>query len=99
MGLRATTTATMVPDFVFPRIREWGMGLQVNELRLFCLEIGIRSVKFHALRACFATHLLSNGVSPAIVMKVAGWKGLDTMQRYTRLAGIYEKGATDCLVF
>lgn len=75
------------------------MGLQANELRLFCLEIGIRSVKFHALRACFATHLLLNGASPAVVMKIAGWRGPDTMQRYTRLAGIYEKGATECLDF
>jgi integrase len=95
-SLEGTTTPN---DFVFPRIREWGMGLQAGELRKFCIEIGISSVKFHALRACFATHLLSNGVSPAVVMKVAGWKGLDTMQRYTRLAGIYEKGATDCLKF
>lgn len=93
------TTTTCPSDFVFPRIREWGMGLQAAELRKFCFEIGIRSVKFHALRACFATHLLSNGVSPAVVMKIAGWQGLDTMQRYTRLAGVYEKGATECLTF
>jgi integrase len=86
-------------DFVFPRIREWGMGLQAHSLRKFCNEIGIKEVKFHALRACFATHLLSKGTSPAIVMKMAGWQGLDTMQRYTRLSGIYEKGATDCLTF
>ncbi len=97
LSLQTTTTAPH--DFVFPRIREWSMGLQAGELRKFCFEIGIRSVKFHALRACFATHLLSNGVSPAVVMKIAGWQGLDTMQRYTRLAGVYERGATDCLSF
>lgn len=75
------------------------MGLQADSLRKFCHEIGIKEVKFHALRACFAIHLLSKGVSPSIVMKMAGWQGLDTLQRYTRLAGIYEKGATDSLVF
>lgn len=82
---------------VFPKIREWGMGLQAQELRKFCVEIGIRSVKFHALRACFATHLLSQGASLTNVMKIGGWCELATMQRYVRLAGVYEKGATDCL--
>lgn len=82
---------------VLPRIREWTMGLQAQELRKFCLEIGIRSVKFHALRSCFATHLLNEGVSLTTLMKVAGWRELKTVQKYTRLAGIHEKGATDCL--
>lgn len=82
---------------VLPRIREWTMGLQAQELRKFCLEVGIRSVKFHALRSCFATHLLNEGVSLTTLMKVAGWRELATVQKYTRLAGIHEKGATDCL--
>lgn len=82
---------------VLPRIREWTMGLQAQELRKFCIEIGIRSVKFHALRSCFATHLLNEGVSLTTLMKVAGWRELSTVQRYTRLAGIHERGATDCL--
>jgi len=30
-------------------------------------------------------------------MKVCGWKDLDTMGRYIRLAGIDELGATDSL--
>lgn len=84
-------------DFVLPRIREWSMGLQAQELRKFCIEIGIRSVKFHTLRACFATHLLNEGVSLTTVMKVAGWRELSTVQKYTRLSGIHERGATNCL--
>jgi integrase len=84
-------------EFVFPRIREWTMGLQAEELRKFCLETGIRSVKFHALRACFATHMLNSGVPVTTVMKIGGWKSLSTMQRYIRLSGIQERGATNCL--
>lgn len=93
MALRTSSSTA----HVLPRIREWTMGLQAQELRKFCLEIGIRSVKFHALRSCFATHLLNEGVSLTTLMKVAGWRELATVQKYTRLAGIHEKGATDCL--
>jgi site-specific recombinase XerD len=59
--------------------------------------IGIKSIKFHALRACFATHMLNEGISLTTVMKIAGWKELGTVQKYTRLSGIHERGATDCL--
>lgn len=51
------------------------------------------------LRACFATQLISTGSPPAIVMKICGWKDLKTMQRYIRLAGIDESGATEGLKF
>lgn len=84
-------------EFILPRIREWGMGLQAQELRKFCIECGVRSVKFHALRACFATHMLNAGKPIPTVMKIGGWKDLSTMQKYIRLSGIHERGATDCL--
>ncbi|MBK9039138.1 MAG: hypothetical protein IPL83_08250 [Bdellovibrionales bacterium] len=32
-------------------------------------------------------------------MKICGWKDLKTMQRYIRLAGIDEAGATEALRF
>ncbi len=38
-----------------------------------------------------------DGVAPAVVMKIAGWKDLKTMQRYIRLAGVEVKGATNGL--
>ena len=71
--------------------------MQAQELRAFCRGIGIRSIRFHALRACFAAQLLAHDVAPARVMKICGWKDLKTMQYYIRLAGIEEEGATQVL--
>lgn len=82
---------------VLPRFQAWTDGRQADILREFCVGTGIPSVRFHTLRACFATQLIKDGVAPAVVMKIAGWKDLKTMQRYIRLAGIEVKGATDGL--
>lgn len=89
------------PDkkFVLPRLKMWQSGHQAEVLRDFCDKIEIPSVCFHTLRACFATHLLRQGVSSMLVMKVAGWKNLETMERYIRLSGIDIKGLTDDLHF
>ncbi len=84
-------------QFVLPRLGCWNQGLQAQELRKFLKGIGIRPVKFHALRACFATQLLAKNIAPAIVMKICGWKNLKTMEYYVRLAGVSEQGATECL--
>ncbi|MGE4234146.1 MAG: tyrosine-type recombinase/integrase [Bacteriovoracia bacterium] len=82
---------------VLPRFWEWDKGEQARVLRKFCLGIGIRTVCFHALRACFATQLLAHDIAPARVMKICGWRDLKTMQHYIRLAGIDERGATQVL--
>jgi len=84
-------------NFVFPRLNYWKRGQQSAVLREFLASISITSVKFHALRACFATQLLSNGVDMTKVMKIGGWRDIKTMQIYLRLAGVDEKGATDSL--
>ncbi len=82
---------------VLPQFSQWTMGLQAKVLRSFMEMHGLPSVKFHTLRACFATMLLEQKVAPVAVMKVCGWRDLDTMARYVRLAGLDEEGATQGL--
>jgi integrase len=86
-------------EFVLPRFRAWDKGESARVLRTFLVGIGMRGVKFHALRACFATQLLRNGIPAAMVMKICGWTELKTMQYYVRLAGIEISGATDNISF
>lgn len=84
---------------VLPRINKWRRGEAARVLREFCDAIGIHSVNFHALRACFATHLLNAGVSSPVVKKICGWTDEKVMTRYIRLAGIDVRGATEGLNF
>jgi len=84
-------------EHVLPRLPSWKEGEQAEILRQFCEGIGLPSVKFHTLRACFATQLIRNGVPPIQIQKICGWKDLKTMQRYVRLAAIETKGATEGL--
>ena len=86
-------------EFLLPRPRAWRNGYQATILKDFCKQIGITPIRFHDLRAVFATQLLQTNVSPATIMKICGWKDLDTMGRYIRLAGVDESGATDRLQF
>lgn len=83
--------------YVLPRFKDWDRGEQCKTLKMFLAGIGLPKIKFHALRACFATQLLAKGTPAAIVMKICGWKDLKTMEFYIRVAGVNEKGATDCL--
>lgn len=95
--LKELKLKTEKTGFVLPHFKDWENGNQAQVLRIFCEGSGLPSIKFHTLRACFATQLIKDGVAPAIVMKICGWKDLKTMQRYIRLAGIEVKGATDGL--
>jgi integrase len=85
--------------FVLPRFREWNEGRQAEVLRTFLLGIGLPAVRFHDLRASWATAMLGMGVEPARVMIMGGWSDLKTMQIYMRKAGISIKGMTDNLCF
>lgn len=86
-------------DHILPRLPGWERGEAARILRAFCEGYGLPSIKFHTLRSCFATQLIKNKVAPGLVMKVAGWQDLKTMQRYVRLSGIEVDGATDSLRF
>lgn len=76
-------------NFVLPRIDKWEKGEQARELRLFLTGIGLPTIRFHDLRATWATLLLSKGVEPIKVMIMGGWKDLKTMQYYVRKAVVF----------
>ncbi|MBK23241.1 MAG: hypothetical protein CME70_04470 [Halobacteriovorax sp.] len=85
--------------YILPRSKTWDNGNQAQPLKEFLKSIGINPIKFHALRACFATQMLASGVPSPVVMKIGGWKNTKTMDIYLRLAGVDTKGATECLNF
>jgi len=89
--------ATRLTDFVLPRIRKWDKGEQARELRGFMLGMGLPAVRFHDLRATWATLLLGRSVAPVKVMKMGGWKDMETMMIYIRKAGIDVSGALEGL--
>jgi integrase len=84
-------------EYNLPKIIHWKQGQQAKVLKKFCYEIGLPSIKFHTLRACFPTNLISQGIEPIKVMKVCGWMDLKTMSYYIRLSGIDKAGITDRL--
>lgn len=85
--------------FVLPRIDRWDRGDQAKDLKMFLMGLGLPVVRFHDLRASWATITLTTGVPPIKVMRMGGWKDLKTMQRYIRKAGVDIKGVTDSLRF
>jgi integrase len=90
---------TQNPDsnFVLPRISQWDEGYQASALRMFLIGLGLPSIRFHDLRATWATIMLSKGIQPAKVMVMGGWNDIKTLMIYLRKAGIDIKGITDCL--
>ena len=84
--------------FVLPRSRDWDKGEQARQLRMFLEGIGLPIIRFHDLRATWATIMLSKGIEPIKVMKMGGWTQLKTMQIYIRSAGIDIRGITDDLL-
>lgn len=79
--------------FVLPRVSKWEKGEQARELRMFLMGLNLPQIRFHDLRATWATLLLSSGVESIKVMKMGGWQNIETMQIYIRKAGVDIKGA------
>ncbi|MDC1174656.1 tyrosine-type recombinase/integrase [Bacteriovoracaceae bacterium] len=86
-------------EFVLPRVNSWEGGMQSKILRDFLEELGLPPIRFHDLRASWATIMLSKGIEPIKVMAMGGWKDLKTMQIYIRKSGIHIQGITDSLNF
>lgn len=86
-------------EFVLPRLKGWQSAVQSKVLRGFLEEIGLPVIRFHDLRASWATVMLSKGVEPIKVMAMGGWKDLKTMQVYVRKSGVDIKGITNALEF
>ncbi|WP_415061289.1 tyrosine-type recombinase/integrase [Bdellovibrio sp.] len=84
-------------DFVLPRLSKWDKGEQARELRFLLASLGLPQIRFHDLRASWATLLLNKGVAPSKVMAMGGWKDMDTMMIYMRKAGIDIKNSTSVL--
>lgn len=84
--------------FVLPRIDKWDKGEQARELRMFLMGIGLPPIRFHDLRASWATLLLARGIEPVKVMAAGGWRDMKTMMIYCRKAGIDIRGITSGLV-
>lgn len=86
-------------EYVLPRLDYWDTGTQAKPLREFLLEIGLPEIRFHDLRASWATVMLSKGIEPIKIMMMGGWRDLKTMQIYIRKSGININGITDSLIF
>lgn len=87
------------PEFVLPRLSKWDKGEQARCLRMFLMGSGLPAVRFHDLRASWATMLLNKGLEPVKVMQMGGWKDLKTMMIYIRKAGVNIKGSSQVLTF
>ena len=86
-------------EFILPRLRDWETGSQAITLKAFLKECNLPLVRFHDLRASWATVMLSKGVEAIKVMAMGGWKDLKTMQIYIRKSGIHIQGITNKLNF
>jgi len=84
-------------NFVLPRLDKWDKGEQARELRMFLAGLGLPRIRFHDLRASWATVMLSRGIEPIKVMYMGGWKDLKTMMIYVRKAGVDIRGCSDVL--
>lgn len=51
------------------------------------MGMGLPEIRFHDLRATWATILLSKGIPATVVMKMGGWKNIKTVEECLRMSG------------
>ena len=95
--LRDLKLKSVESDFVLPRLLRWDRGEQAYDLRMFLKAIGLPEIRFHDLRASWATLLLDKDVAPSKVMSMGGWSDINTMMIYMRKAGISIRNSTNVL--
>ena len=68
------------------------MNADLALIRPILAEISVSKIKFHTLRACFATQLLSDGVEMSKLMKIGG------MERYKNSSGLFALNVGNVIV-
>jgi integrase len=86
-------------NFVMYRHQDFDAGRQSQALKALCREAGVPEMRWHDLRALYASRLLLQGISLAHVMLICGWTQLSTVQRYLRLSGQGVSGLVDGVKF
>lgn len=91
--LKIKNSSTSV--FVLPRISKWDKCEQSRELKKVLRGLGLPEIRFHDLRATWATIMLNRDVPLVKVKTMGGWKEYKTMDRYIRLSGLDVSGICD----
>lgn len=83
-------------EYLFPGDAE-GKPLQVikRAWKTICAEAGLEEVRLHDLRHTYASHLVSSGLSLAIVGRLLGHTQAQTTHRYAHLADAPLRAATE----
>jgi integrase len=79
---------------VLPRDRNWLKGEQARVLKGFLYKIGLPEVRFHDLRASWATAVLKSGANLGQLQSMGGWRDTKTLRKYIRKAALDVKGTT-----
>jgi len=71
---------------LFPLLTSNNHNYAAKTMTRACLKLGIQYKRFHGLRHCAATYLLSAGVPLRDIMQLMGWTQLATAQKYIHMS-------------